>query len=78
MHYINRMRDQIFPSPSPVFVISLINPFLGRGSEGPMTYAFTHRGNFSFSFFSSSVYPLQSSYPGPEAQIPALRPESSS
>ena len=45
--------------------------------KGPMTYAFTHRGYFSFSsFFSFSVHPLRSSYPSLEAQIPALRPKS--
>ena len=43
--------------------------------KGQMTYAFTHRGNFSnsSSFFSFSVHSLRISYPSLEAQIPALR-----
>ena len=39
--------------------------FWASAPKGPMTYAFTHRGNFSFFSSSfSSVHPLRSSYPG--------------
>ena len=59
-----------------IFYILFIHPFWAAAPKGPMTYEFTHTGNVSFSSFSSSVHPLQSSYPGLEAHILALRPKS--
>ena len=52
-------------------------PFWAAAPKGPMTYPFSHRGNFSFfsSFFFFSVPPLrlksqpQGSNPSPNAQI---------
>ena len=51
--------------------------FWAAAPKGPMTYAFTHKGNFSFFFFSFSVCPLrlklqpQGSNHSLEAQITA-------
>ena len=56
-------------SPS-IFPFSKVHiSFWAAAPKGPMTYAFTHRGNFSFSS-SFSVHPLRSSYPGLGAKIP--------
>ena len=72
---------QIITTHSVIFQAGgwgVFTTFWAAAPKGPMTYAFTHRGYFSFFSSSSSfsVHPLRSSYSSLEAHILSYRPKS--